>query len=189
MSDEETLTSTTQLLSRYRAGEESAANGLFERYMPILRRWARGRLPAYGRDLSETEDLLQLTFLRALKRLDKFESERPGSFLAYLRAILLNLVREELRRNARRPSTVSMIESLPGQQISQVEQTIGRERLEVYEKALSQLSEVKRNAVIMRVEFGMTFPEIARELERPSANATRMMISRALDELAALIES
>ena len=188
MSDEETLSSTTQLLTRYRAGEESAANGLFERYMPILRRWARGRLPSHVRDLSETEDLLQVTFLRALKRLDDFESERPGSFLAYLRTILLNLVREELRRNSRRPASVSMIESLPGQHVSHVEQSIGRERLEAYEKALSKLSEVKRNAVIMRIEFGMSFEEIATELERPSANATRMMVSRALDELGALIE-
>lgn len=189
MGDRETLVSTTQLLDRYRAGEQAAADGLFARYMPILRRWARGRLPVGGRDLSETDDLLQMTFLRALRRLDDFESQRPGGFLAYLRTILLNLVREELRKSGRKPTSISMQESLPADQLSVVEQSIGAERLAAYERALSQLPELKRNAVIMRVEFGMSFEEIAVELERPSANATRMMVSRALAELSALIEA
>lgn len=189
MGEKNHLLSTTQLIERYRGGENAAADGLFARYLPILRRWARGRLPQKVRDLSETEDLLQVTFLRALSRLDDFESERPGAFLAYLRTILLNLVREEIRRSQRRPSESSLEHSLPAPQSSAVEELIGSERLAAYEAALSQLPEAKRNAVIMRVEFGMSFDEIATELERPSANAARMMVSRALDDLAALIKA
>jgi RNA polymerase sigma-70 factor (ECF subfamily) len=180
--------STTQLLSRYRKGEDDAANRLFERYLPILRRWARGRLPSSVRDLSDTDDLLQITFLRALQRLNEFDPERPGAFLAYLRTILLNLVREEIRRSGRRPDEISLQHSLPSQRMSLVEEAIGAERLAAYEKGLAQMSELKRNAVIMRLEFGMSFDEIAIELERPSANAARMTVSRALDELAALIQ-
>jgi RNA polymerase sigma factor (sigma-70 family) len=189
MSENNDLMNTAQLLDRYREGEDSAVDSLFQRYMPVLRRWARGRLPSYRRDISETEDLIQVTFLRALNRLDAFDSERPGAFLAYLRTILLNLVREELRRSSRRPESVSIMESLPAQQLSLVERAIGQERMEAYEKALAQLPELKRNAVILRVEFGMSFEEIAVELERPSANAARMTVSRALDDLATLIAS
>jgi RNA polymerase sigma factor (sigma-70 family) len=189
MSENNDLMNTAQLLDRYREGEDSAVDSLFQRYMPVLRRWARGRLPSYRRDISETEDLVQVTFLRALNRLDAFDSERPGAFLAYLRTILLNLVREELRRSSRRPESVSIMESLPAQQLSLVERAIGQERMEAYEKALAQLPELKRNAVILRVEFGMSFEEIAVELERPSANAARMTVSRALDDLATLIAS
>ena len=189
VSDAQHLLSTTQLLTRYRDGEGAAAEGLFARYLPVLRRWARGRLPRQVRDLSETEDLLQMTFMRALKRLDDFEPERPGAFLAYLRTILLNLVREEIRRSNRRPSEDSLQDSLPAPRLSAVEKMIGSERLAAYERALSELPELKRNAIIMRVEFGMSFEEIARELERPSANAARMMVSRALDDLAALIKA
>ncbi|MEO1366272.1 MAG: sigma-70 family RNA polymerase sigma factor [Acidobacteriota bacterium] len=189
MSEKSPLLSTTQLLFRYRDGEDTAADDLVARYLPILRRWARGRLPHRVRDLSETEDLLQMTFLRALKRLDDFDPERPGALLAYLRTILLNLVREEIRRSSRRGAEVSLHDSLPAPQVSAVEQLIGSEQLEAYEKALGQLPELKRNAVIMRVEFGMSFQEIATELEKPSANAARMMVSRALDDLAALVET
>ncbi len=181
------LLATTQLLARYRDGEQAAADDLFRRYMPKLRRWARGRLPAYGRDLSETEDLVQVTFYRALNRLKDFDTQQPGGFLAYLRTILLNLVREEIRNSGRRPAKAPLEMSLPSNQAAPLEQVIGSEQLAVYERALSKLPDMKRNAVIMRLEFGMSFEEIATELERPSANAARMTVSRAVDELATLM--
>ncbi|MEM9300555.1 MAG: sigma-70 family RNA polymerase sigma factor [Pseudomonadota bacterium] len=178
------LLSTTQLLERHRQGDAAARERLFGRFLPLLSRWARGRLPQFSRDLAETDDLVQVTLMRALNRIDDFEADRPGAFVAYLRTILLNLVRDELRRTARTPAMASLAESLPAPQASQLEQAVGRERLEQYERALARLPDDKRSAVIMRVEFDMSFEEIARELERPSANAARMMVARALDEMA-----
>ncbi|MBX3698172.1 MAG: sigma-70 family RNA polymerase sigma factor [Dokdonella sp.] len=178
------LTNTTQLIRGYRDGDLAARDRLFERYLPILRRWAHGRLPAHGRDLAETDDLVQASFLRALGRLEEFEPERPGAFLAYLRTILMNQVREEIRRRGVRAQTSSLLDSLPSPQASLVEQMIGQQTLQTYEQALARLPETKRLAVMMRVEFAMSYEEIASELELPSANATRMMIVRALDELA-----
>lgn len=178
------LTTTTQLVRDYRQGDQDALNTLYTRYMPLLRRWASGRLPAYGRDLSETEDLVQLAFMRAFKGLDRFESERPGAFLAYLRTILLNLIRDELRRSKVRPQLSSMTHSFQDAGASIVEAAVGTETLAQYERALLQLPEEKRNAVMMRVEFDLSYEKIAEEMNLPSANATRMMISRALVELA-----
>jgi RNA polymerase sigma-70 factor (ECF subfamily) len=40
----------------------------------------------------------------------------------------------------------------------------------------------------MRIEFGFTFPEIAEALGRPSANAARMTVSRALVRLAEVMD-
>ena len=65
-----------------------------------------------------------------------------------------------------------------------VENVVGREVLDAYEEALSKMTEEKRLAVMMRLEFDMSYQDIADELERPSADATRMMIVRALGELA-----
>lgn len=184
MSQKRELANTTQLLDAYKSGDQGARDQLVARYLPLLRQWAHGRLPSYGRDLSETDDLVQVTLLRALNQLDRFTPERPGAFLAYLRTILMNLVREELRRKKARPSTTSLEMSLPSDQRSVVEEAVGAEALEAYERALSKLSETKRLAVMMRVEFDMSFPEIASELDQPSANSTRMMVGRALAELA-----
>src|SRR5262245_24680381 len=58
--------STLDLLARMKAGDRQALEQIFERCLPPLRRWARGRLPRYARDLLETEDLVQETVLHAL---------------------------------------------------------------------------------------------------------------------------
>ena len=177
------LQNTTALLKRFQGGDASARDQLVSRYLPILQRWARGRLPQYGRDLAETDDLVQVTFIRALNNLERFDSTRPGAFLAYLRTILLNNVREEMRRKVRQPPKDEYSDEVSGPG-SVVEQVIGAELIEEYEQALEKLKPAERDPVIMRVEFGMTYPEIAAELGSSSANAVRMTISRALAKMA-----
>jgi len=67
---------------------------------------------------------------------------------------------------------------------SVVERVIGREAMEAYEAALATLPDEQREAVVMRIEFGYTYPEIAEALGKPSANAARMAVSRALLQVA-----
>lgn len=184
MSQPSTLINTTQLIRQFRGGDKTARDQLVERYLPLLRRWAHGRLPRVGRDLSETDDLVQITFIRALNRLGAFESEQPGAFFGYLRTILMNAIRDEMRRRKSRPDSNSLMDSLPSQQVSVVEEIVGSEVLSSYEYALSTLSEEKRLAVIMRVEFELSYGDIASELAQPSANSTRMMVTRAMAEVA-----
>src|SRR5213083_1501520 len=97
------LESTATLLARVRNGDVAARDRILARYRPTLHRWAHGRLPSRARGLVDTDDLVQITLIRALNRLKEFEPRREGAFLAYLRQILLNQIREELRRVLRRP--------------------------------------------------------------------------------------
>ena len=53
-----------------------------------------------------------------------------------------------------------------------------------YERALAKLPEHKREALVLRLEFGMTYAEIASAMNRPSEAAANMMVARALIELA-----
>lgn len=178
------LESTATLLVAFQDGDLAAREKLFARCLPLLRRWAHGRLPRYGRDLSETEDLVQVSLIRALNRLERFEAGRPGALLAYLRQILLNAVREELRRSGRRGPAGRPVEELADPAPSVLEQTLGHEALEAYEAALEHLTDKQRSAVILRLEFDMTYPEIAAELESASPDAARMLVARGLAELA-----
>lgn len=182
------LESTALLLDRAQNGDDAARSRLLTRFMPILHRWARGRLPSYARDLSETADLVQITLTRALDNLDRFESQGEGAFLGYLRQILLNAVRDEVRRATRRPGHDALPESLVGREPSALERAIGRERMERYEAGLARLEERQRQAVVLRLEFGYSHAEIAEALDAPSANAARMVVSRALLRLAELID-
>lgn len=181
MSTEET---TALLLDRARAGDESARDRLAARYLPMLRRWAHGRLPPSTRDLTDTDDLVQVTLFRVLKQIGTFEYGGAGSFLAYLRSTLLNLLRNEIRRVARRGESLELNEDLAdGDAVSPLEQAIGRERLQRYEAALEALPQRARELVIMRLEFDMTYEDIAIEVQS-TPDAVRMAIKRAVETLA-----
>jgi RNA polymerase sigma-70 factor, ECF subfamily len=176
--------STERLLRRIRDGEGAAKQALYERCLPLLRRWAHGRLPTYARDIADTDDLVQLTLLRALNNLHEFEAGDSGSFLAYLRQILLNEVRAELRKRQRRGEKVD-IDAAPMADncVSVVEQLVGEERMRSYEGALAALDREQQSLIVMRLEFGMSYQEIALETAN-SPDAVRMRVTRALKTVA-----
>src|SRR5262245_12569360 len=91
---------TAVLLEGVRRGDAAARERLFARYLPVLRRWAHQRLPQDARGLRDTDDLVQDTLLSALRRVNDFEHRGEGAFLAYLRQILMNSVRDGVRRAA-----------------------------------------------------------------------------------------
>ena len=92
------LDSTFALVERVKGGDREALDRLFTRFMPSLRRWASGRLPRWSRDLMDTDDLVQETVIRAVKRIDHFESRHEGALQAYLRQAIVNRIRDEVRR-------------------------------------------------------------------------------------------
>src|SRR6185436_18319376 len=94
------LDSTFELVERAKSGDDDALNQLFARYLPPLRRWASGRLPQWTRDLMDTDDLVQETVVRAVKRIDRFESRHEGALQAYLRQAVVNRIRDEVRRSS-----------------------------------------------------------------------------------------
>ncbi|HEY3215435.1 MAG TPA: sigma-70 family RNA polymerase sigma factor [Candidatus Eisenbacteria bacterium] len=138
------LESTATLLARARGGDRMAREDLARRYLATLLRWGHGRLPSHARDLSDTQDLVQVTLLKALDHLGSFEPRREGAFLAYLRTILINEVRGEIRRVARRPGREPLSDDIAEPGPSPVEQAIGSAALRAYEQALNALSAEER---------------------------------------------
>jgi len=178
------LESTALLLARAREGDAEARERLFRRVLPSLRRWAHQRLPRRARDLHDTEDLVQITLMRSFERLDLFESRGPGAFLGYLRTVLLNAIRDELRRIARRPARAGVDEALADPGPSVLEEVMGRDALDRYERSLAALPAQDRESVILRVELDLPYQEIASLQGRASADAARMAVARALVRLA-----
>jgi RNA polymerase sigma factor (sigma-70 family) len=179
------MESTIALLDRARRGEEEARERLACRFLPLLRRWAHGRLPPRARGPLDTDDLVQVALMKALERLETFESRGEGAFLAYLRRILLNALRDELRRPA---PPMEPVDEIPAALPSQVEAAIGRQVVERYEEALGALEERQREAVILRIEFGYSHEEVAEAVGCASANAARMVVTRALVRLAEALD-
>ncbi len=176
--------STLHLVEQARHGDRDAVNRLFARYLPSLRRWASGRLPRWTRDLMDTDDLVQETVIRALKRLDQLESRHEGALQAYLRQAIVNRIRDEIRRSKRSPAATGLDEDAADLGASPLEEAIGSEALERYEAALSRLRPEEREAIVARVEMDGSYLEVAQALGKPSADAARMAVSRALLRLA-----
>lgn len=174
------LLSTGALLSRARAGDERARDALAARYLTVLRRWAHGRLPRAARDLVDTDDIVQSSLYRAMGRIADFENRGTGAFLGYIRQILLNQIRDEARRARRRPEHGPLRDDLRAGDLSPLEEMIGREKLAAYERGLAELPDSQREAVIMRLELGLRYREIAEAMGLPSGNAARMLVSRGL---------
>jgi RNA polymerase sigma-70 factor (ECF subfamily) len=173
-------TSTLTLLTRAREGDQQALDALFARYIPALRRWASGRLPKWARDLADTQDLVQETALQVFKRIDSFEHRGEGAFQAYLRQAVLNRIRNELRRAAARPARTDLDSEAPDDTASPLERAIGAQGIERYEAALQRLREEDRELIIARLELGLTYAEMAAATGRPSPDAARMAVGRAI---------
>jgi RNA polymerase sigma-70 factor (ECF subfamily) len=166
-------------------GDREALDALFKRHLGPLRRWARGRLPKWTRDLRDTEDLVQETLAQTLRHVDDFEPRHEGALRAYLRQAVLNRIRDEVRR-------VSRISVVPGlgeaaevidPAASPLDEAIGREAVARYEAALQRLRAEDREIVIARLEMQQGYAEIAAMCGKRSPDAARMAVGRALVRL------
>jgi len=140
-------------------------------------------MPIALRDLADTSDFVQDVLLQSFQKVGRLEVGREGGLQAYLRQAVLNRIRDEFRRSRRRPETVELDAAHPDEGPSPLETAIGREGLECYEHALAALRPIDREAVIARLELGFTYEEVAKLLGKPSANAARMAVERALVRL------
>jgi RNA polymerase sigma-70 factor (ECF subfamily) len=177
--------STIELIERARTGDRSALDLLFTRHFRPLRRWASGRLPRWARDVTDTDDLVQDALLQTFKRLDDFDARGTGALYAYLRQAVLNRVRDELRRKARRPPADAPADREADPGPSPLEQAIGSQALERYERALARLRPEEQETLVARLEMGCTYQEVAESLGKPSAEAARKAAQRALVRLIA----
>lgn len=177
-------TASLILLERVRAGDTAALNRLMDRYLPKLSRWASGRLPQWARDVSDTDDLVQDTLIRSVANLGHFEARGEGALQAYLRGAVMNRIRDEIRRKRRTPMQRPLDSTIPSHGQSPLETAIGAETLAKYDRALDRLDPETREAVIARIEMGCSYAEIAELMDKPTADAARMTVSRALLRLA-----
>jgi len=176
--------SSMVLLTRAKSGDTAALDGLCARYLPRMLRWAHGRLPVYARGAIDTHDLVQETLTQVVQRLHAFEPRHEGAFQGYVRQALLNRVRDEIRKAQRRgvPDPLDSAKTSPDP--SPLEEAIGQEALQRYEAALARLRPDDREAIIVRIEMGLPYADVAKALGKPTIGAAHMAVSRALVRLA-----
>jgi len=177
--------SSVELLVGVRNGDADSLDRLLARHIPPLKRWASGRLPNWARDLCETQDIVQESVVRSLKHLDRFQPTADGGLRAYFRRAVTNRICDEIRRAQRRGVQDELTERMEAKTPSPVEEAIGRELEERYDRALAKLRPQERAAILARLEQSRSYEQIAQQLGKPSVAAARVAVGRALARLEA----
>jgi len=185
--------SIAEMIERAQRGEQAAIDRLFQRCYPQIRRLAHGRLPGSLRGEMDTPDLVQITFLRAWRGLENFKSRWEDAWLAYLRRILFNYLRDEGRRSRRIPEKETLPEddspgAVESPEPTPLEEAELREAFAAYRTALKRLTPTERDAVILRLEQGERYELIAKTLGLPSSDAARMLVKRSIGKIADIVD-
>lgn len=131
--------------------------------------------------------MAQEALTACIRRLGDFEYRGLGTFWSYLRRIGINMVNQANRRGAIHPLQNEASAHLNGAASaggSPSEILQGREAGAAFEQALERIPEPARSALLLRIELDLPYQVIAEDCGYPTADAARMSICRALEQLA-----
>ncbi|MGH7656949.1 MAG: RNA polymerase sigma factor, partial [Gemmatimonadales bacterium] len=152
------------LVAAYRRGDEPAARELVHRHAASLRRY----LHAAGADRDEVDDMVQETFFRAFRALDRW---RGGvSLRGWLFTIGTNLLRDEWHRRKHRLNVPLGNQDLPDGSDPHAE-FIAAEAGERLRRGIASLPRLQREVLLRRVQTDAGYDEIASQLGTTSGAA------------------
>ncbi|MBN2131108.1 MAG: sigma-70 family RNA polymerase sigma factor [Sedimentisphaerales bacterium] len=138
-------------------GSESALRRIYDRYETDLLTLATSLL---GRT-EQAEDVLQDVFVKFIESIDTFTL--TGSLKSYLATCVVNRARDNLRRKKRRagkPLVRADSVECPGS--GPLQAAIADEQRQQLIAALAELPEEQRETVLLHLQGGLRFREIAR---------------------------
>lgn len=166
------------------SGDRDAFRVVVERHSQSLFRLAY-RMTGNEQD---AEDVVQETFLRAYRRLNKFESR--SSFSTWLYRIAVNLSLDQSRKRRQmderqvspNPELPDPLLALPSTDPSTERLVLSAEVRKKVEATLNELTEKEKAAFVLRHYEGMSIEEVGRAMGL-RANAAKNNIFRAVQKL------
>lgn len=193
-----------QLIAQMRDGSEDALAEVFSHYRERLRRIIRFRLDYRIAGRVSDSDVLQETFIAAVKRLDHFGGREEMSPFLWLRLLigqqLIDLHRQHLKAGIRDVrKEVSIVQNLPSPHTSMAiaAQLVGRatgvselvsraEQIERLELTLNEMDSIDREVIALRHFEELSNTETAKVLEIEPATASKRYV-RAMTRLGELM--
>lgn len=194
-------TQVDRLLQAARNGDAAALSTLFGLYQNYVRLLAASQIRARLRVRASESDVVQETLLNAARGFSEFRGSTGGEFVTWLRAILTRKIQTLIQthvdaqaRDVRREisldtvgkwvdqSSVRLENVLAASDPTPVTQLANQERSVCVANALAELSEDYREVLLLRSIEGLSFPEVADQMDR-SHGAVRMLWLRAIEAL------
>jgi RNA polymerase sigma-70 factor (ECF subfamily) len=177
--------SDQQLVERVQAGDKAAFDLLVRKYQHRVLKLV-GRFVS---DAAEAEDVAQEAFLKAYRALASFRGD--SAFYTWLYRIAINTAKNALVSNRRRPVDFDLDLQDPEQYDRHARLKEGdtpegvlltEEIRNVVERAMEQLPEDLRTAIILRELEGLSYEEIAEAMDCP-VGTVRSRIFRAREAI------
>ena len=177
--------SDQQLVERVQAGDKAAFDLLVRKYQHrVLKLVSR-----FVSDAAEAEDVAQEAFLKAYRALASFRGD--SAFYTWLYRIAINTAKNALVSSRRRPVDFDLDLQDPEQYDRHARLKEGdtpegvlltEEIRSVVEKAMEQLPEDLRTAIVLRELEGLSYEEIAEAMDCP-VGTVRSRIFRAREAI------
>jgi RNA polymerase sigma-70 factor (ECF subfamily) len=145
------------LVWRLKQGSARALCRIYSRHETDLLTLARSLL---GRT-DQAEDVLQDVFVRLIESIDTFEL--TGSLKGYLVTCVANRARDYLRKDRRRTGEpIEAAQAVESRGHGPLQEAIAEEQWQRLTAALAELPYEQREAVLLHLQAGLKFREIAR---------------------------
>ena len=177
--------SDQQLVERVQAGDKAAFDVLVRKYQHrVLKLVSR-----FVSDAAEAEDVAQEAFIKAYRALASFRGD--SAFYTWLYRIAINTAKNALVSNRRRPVDFDLDLQDPDQYDRHARLKEGdtpegvlltEEIRTVVERAMEQLPEDLRTAIVLRELEGLSYEEIAEAMDCP-VGTVRSRIFRAREAI------
>jgi RNA polymerase sigma-70 factor, ECF subfamily len=145
------------LIAAWRAGDEQAAAELVGRHARALARF----LVASGSTESDVDDLVQDTFVRAFRSVDRFRGQ--CQFRTWLLTIGGNVLKDHGRKTWRR-KILPLEEGVQDTRGDPHEVAVAKEAAARLSTGLQQLTRLQRDVFLLRAQQGCEYEEIAAAL-------------------------
>lgn len=177
-------TSDKALMMKVKHGDLDKLGLLFERYnRPLFSYFYK-----MCRQPQVSEDLVQSVFERMLKYRSTYSGE--GAFSTWMFSIARNAHIDHYRKQKRLSESDQEFDEERVETASPefAEQDQASQRREILEKALEQLEEDKKEAIVLSRFEGLLYKEIA-DIQNSSEGAVKVRIFRAMKELRTIVNT
>jgi RNA polymerase sigma-70 factor, ECF subfamily len=188
--------SEKQLVASAVGGDEDALTELLRQFGPNIRAQIQATLSEKWRSVLDADDIMQVTYLEAFLRIDRFEPRGEGSFAGWLSQIAKNNMRDAIDELSRmkRPnpenrvigssdeSAVALFEQLGCTTTTPSRNAGRREVAQAVESAIGGLPDDYANVIRMYDIEGKSIGDVAAAMDR-SEGAVYMLRARAHDRL------
>jgi RNA polymerase sigma-70 factor (ECF subfamily) len=170
------------LVWKFKQGDSEALQRIYEKYVAYLVTVATVLL----NDINSAEDIVHDFFVSFGQSADKLKVK--GSLKAYLTTCVVNLVRDNLRKSTRNDAAVEKAEYIRSAVNDPELSAVSSEQRQLLCNAIGKLPYDQREVLILHLQGGMMFKQIAR-LQRISKNTAWSRYRYALEKLRLLLDS